>query len=77
MPPSTLLMATFGVSTALSVEHCRPQAGNVQQKGRLKVQKWVSRAFRVFWVFRMVQVFRVTVWGFRGWLKGLILGLAG
>ena len=34
----TRLMRTFGVSAALSVEHCRSQAGNVQQKSRLKVQ---------------------------------------
>ena len=28
----TRLMPTFGVSAALSVEHCRPQTGNVQRK---------------------------------------------
>ena len=44
----TRLMASFGVSTALSVKHCRPQAGHVRQKGRLKVQRWVFRVFRVF-----------------------------
>ena len=27
---------TFGVSAALSVEHCRPVGRHVQQKGRLK-----------------------------------------
>ena len=27
----------------LFVEHCRPKAGNVQQKGPLRVQRWVFR----------------------------------
>ena len=39
----TRLMPTFGVSAGLSVEHCRPKAGNVQQKGPLRVQRWVFR----------------------------------
>ena len=43
----TRLMPTFGFPAALSVEHHRPQAGNVQQKGLLKVQKCVFRVFRV------------------------------
>ena len=60
-------MPTFGVSTALSVEHCWPEAGNVQQKSRLKIQRWVFRVFRVFrvfWVFWVFRVFRV-FWVFR------------
>ena len=69
-------MPTFGVSAALSIEHCRP-AGNVQQKGRLKVQRWVFRVFRgfrgfrgfsVFRVFSVFMLLRILVWGFRGWL---------
>ena len=32
----TRLMPTFGVSAGLSAEHCRPQAGNVQQKSQSK-----------------------------------------
>ena len=45
----TRLMATFGVSAALSIEHCRPPAaGNVQQKGQLKVQRWGGKVLRVF-----------------------------
>ena len=31
------------VSAALSVEHCQPKAGSVQQKGRLRVQRWGFR----------------------------------
>ena len=39
----TRLMPTFGVSAGLFVEHCRPKAGNVQQKSPLRVQRWVFR----------------------------------
>ena len=44
----TRLLPTFGVSAGLSVEHCRPKAAMfsrkaVQQKGRLRVQRWVFR----------------------------------
>ena len=39
----TRLVPTFGVSAGLFVEHCRPKAGNVQQKGPLRVQRWVFR----------------------------------
>ena len=56
--------AHLWVSAALSVEHCRPQVGNVQQKGRLKVQRWVFRVFGVF---------RCSVWGSRGLLQGFYL----
>ena len=45
-------------------EHCGPQAGNVQQKGGLKVQRWCFGVFRVFGVFG-VQDFSV---GFKGLL---------
>ena len=51
----TRLMPTFGGSAVFLLNI---MAGNVQQKGRLKVQRCVFRVFRVFRVFGVFGVFR-------------------
>ena len=43
----TRLLPTFGVSTSLAAEHC-PLEPAVQQKNRLKEQKWLFGCFGVF-----------------------------
>ena len=62
-------MPTFEVSAALSTEHCWPQACNVQQKVRLKVQRWGFKCFGVWvlGVFKGVLFF----FGFKGGVLGV------
>ena len=63
-------MPTFGVSAALSTEHCRPQAGNVPLKGRLKV----GGCLGVWGVWFVWGVWGVVVWGVWGvfFMQGVV-----
>ena len=77
----TRLMPTSGVSAALSVEYCRLLAGNVQQKGRLRVQKWEFGCLGCFGVLVVFSMFRVHGSGCLGcvgcswlWVFGCVLG---